>query len=363
MAYIEGQSLRKKIESGSLKNRTGDAEQEYYVDGVTEELIGHLAQISGLRRVISRTTVMRYKETDKSLPEIAQELNVDALEEDPDYALAHTGIALVWIRLKQMGLVPPSEATPYMKAAAQRALELDDTLPEVHFALALIDTWTDWDWEAGENSFLRAIELNPNYSLARAYYSNLLCLLGQSDEAIAQAEKALELDPINSLVQGICGNTFALTRRYDDAIFHARNSLRTSPHDPVGHNILWEMLHSKGLYEESLSEAKAFFTGLGLAEIAEVMARGYDQDGYSGAMRIAAETLVALSEETHISPWFISFVYSFAEEKEQALKWLERAYEMKDPTMPYLITPGFDIIRDDPRFQNLLRKMNLSVGK
>jgi serine/threonine-protein kinase len=452
-----------------LENLTGDVEQEYFVDGVTDELIGQLSQISGLQRVISRTSVMRYKDTDKSLPEIARELNVDAvvegtvyqvgenirirlqlidalpeernlwtktyekaatdvlvmysemasaiadniqieltpqeerrlagahqvnpqayeaylkglshwykltppdldaalqyfdsaLEKDPNYALAHTGVALVWIGRNQMGLVPPREAMPKAKASAQKALELNDTLAEVHYTSALIKTWMDWDWEGGEAAFQRAIEINPNYALARAYYSNLLCCLERTDEAIAQAEKALKLDPINSLIQGICGNTFALARNYEDAIVHARNSLRTSPHDPVGHNILWEMLHSKGLYEEALSEAKAFFTGLGLAEIAEVMDRGYDQDGYSGAMKSAAETLVAFSQETHISPWFISFVYSFAGEKEQALEWLERAYEMKDPIMPYLITPGFDILRDEPRFQELLRRMGLPFG-
>ncbi len=303
-----------------------------------------------------------YKLTPPDL-EAALEYFESALEKDPNYALAHTGIALVWIGRNQMGIVPPSEAIPKAKASAQKALELDDTLAEVHYTSALIKTWMDWDWEGGETAFQRAIELNPNYALARVYYSNLLCCLERTDEALVQAEIALDLDPLNSLIQGIYGNTLALTRRYDDAIVHARNSLRTSPHDPVGHNILWEVLHKKGLYEESLSEAKAFFTGLGLAEIAEVMARGYEQDGYSGAMRIAAETLVAFSQETFISPWFISFVYSFAGEKEQALKWLERAYEMKDPIMPYLITPAFDILRDEPRFQDLLRRMNLPTGK
>jgi hypothetical protein len=93
------------------------------------------------------------------------------------------------------------------------------------------------------------------------------------------------------------------------------------------------------------------------------MTRGYETDGYLGAMRTAAETLVAFSQETYISPWFISFVYSFAEEKEQALTWLERAYETNDPIMPYLVTPAFDILRDEPRFQELLRKMNLPAGK
>ena len=89
---------------------------------------------------------------------------------------------------------------------------------------------------------------------------------------------------------------------------------------------------------------------------------GKGKDSYSGAMKLAAETLVAFSQETHISPWFISFVYSFAEEKEQALNWLEKAYEMKDPSMPYLITPGFDILRDESRFQDLLRRMDLPLN-
>ncbi|GAG83360.1 unnamed protein product, partial [marine sediment metagenome] len=254
-----------------LKNLTGDIEQEYFVDGITDELIGQLGQISGLRRVISRTSIMKYKDTDKSLSEIARELNVDALVEgsvqqvgdsvrirvqlidalpeeqnlwgqtyerpmtevlamynevaraivnevqitltpkeetrlastlqinpqayeaylkgmshlykltppeldaalhyfeqaleiDPNYALAYTGISFVWIGRQQMGLLIPSEATPKAKEAAQRALELDDTLAEVHYTLGIIRTWSDWDWEGGEQAFKRALEIKPNYA-------------------------------------------------------------------------------------------------------------------------------------------------------------------------------------------------------
>jgi serine/threonine protein kinase len=267
-----------------LKNLTGDVEKEYFVDGVTDELIGHLGQISGLRRVISRTSVMQYKDTDKSLPEIAQELNVDALvegtvyqigenvsiklqlfdalpeerslwterydrpatdvlvmygevartiadqiqveltvdemsrfagarqvdpkayeacllgwshwsklspadletaqqyfesalEEDPDYALAHTGMFLALITRGQIGLVPAGEILPEAKPYLLKALELDNTLAEAHFAMAGMKTWWEWDWEGGEASFLRLIELNPNYAMGQAYYSHLLCYL------------------------------------------------------------------------------------------------------------------------------------------------------------------------------------------
>jgi len=450
-----------------LENLTGNAELEFFAEGATDELIGQLAQISGLRRVISRTSVMKYKETDKSLPEIAQELGVDAVVEgsvykvdenvrirvqlidalpeernlwtqtyekpaadvlimygemaqaiadnskvvitadeetrlararqvdpeayaaylkgmshwykltqpdleaslkyfesalklDPDYALAHTGVALVWIGLQQMGAVPPDEAAPKIKEAAQKALELDDMLPEVHYTWALIKTWSDWDWEGGEKAFLRALELNPNYPDARVYYSNLLCCMGRADEALEQGKLALELDPLNSLFMGIYANTLSILGMFDEAIEQARNALKTSPNDPVAHNILWEAFHHKGLFEEALAEAKAFFLAVGLP-ISEVMDQGYAKDGYFGAMNAAAETLVSFSRETYVSPFFIAMVYSFAEDKEKTLEMLEKGYEIRDPNMPYIRT--FRLLHEDPRFQDLLRKMNLPTTK
>jgi serine/threonine protein kinase/Tfp pilus assembly protein PilF len=455
-----------------LENLTGDTEQDYFVDGMTDALIGQLGQISGLQRVISRTSVMRYKDTDKSLPEIAQELHVDALvegavyqvgenvsiklqlfdalpeerslwtqrydrpiadvlvmygemagaiaeniqvklttqeetrftdarqvnpeayeaclkgmshwykltppdfdvaqqyfesalEKDPDYALAHTGISLIWVGRQQLGLLPPSEATPKAKEAVRRALELDSTLVEAHFALALIRTWSDWDWEGGESAFQRSIELNPNYPDARVYYSNLLCYLDRPDEAMAQAEKALELDPLNSLFMGIYGNSLVLLGRYDDATIQARNALKTSPNDPVGHSILMEVFHIKGQHEEALAEAKAFFTAMDLDPFIEIIEQGYEKDGYSGAMRSAAETLAAFSQQAFVSPWFISFVYAAAGDKDKTLEWLEKGYEIKDPNMPYISGSGIidSILHDDPRFQDLLRRMNLPGGK
>jgi len=453
-----------------LENLTGDVEQDYFVDGVTDELIGQLAQISGLRRVISRTSVMKYKNTDKSLPEIARELNVDAvvegtvyqvgesvrirvqlidafpeernlwahtyeragtqvlamynevaraivnevqitltpkeetrlanalqinpqayeaylkgmyhlykltppeldaalhyfeqaLETDPNYALAYTGIAFVWTGRQQMGLVIPSEATPKAKDAAKRALELDDTLPEVHYTWAAIKTWNDWDWEEGEQAFKRALELRPNYPDALVYYSNLLCYMGRLDEALAKAEQAVQLDPLNSIILTISGSVLEYLRRFDDVIERAQNALRTSPNDPVAYNSLWGSYYMKGMYEESLKAAKALFTGLGLPEIAEAMAQGYEEDGYSGAMTSAAEIMVAFSKQTYLSPYYIAMMYAFAGDKEKTIEWLEKGYEMKDPMMPYISGFTFDLLDDDPRYQDLLQRMNLPVGK
>ena len=453
-----------------LENLTGDAELEYFADGATDELIGQLAQISGLRRVISRTSVMKYKETDKSLSEIAQELRVDAvvegsvqqagdtvriqvrlidalpeehnlwaktyerpmtnvlvmynemaraiadniqinlttqeetrlagtrqvdpqayeaylkgmshlykftppeldaalyyfekaLETDPNYALAYAGIAFVWTARQQMGLLIPSVATPKAKEAAQKALELDDTLPEVHYTWAAIKTWMDWDWEGGEQAFKRALELEPNHAEALVYYSNLLCYMGRLDEALAMAERAMQLDPLNSMIMTISVSVFEYLRRFDDVIELCQNALQTSPHDPVGHNGLWGSYYMKGMYEESLESAKAFFNGLGFAPIAEAMAQGYEEGGYSGAMTSAAETMEAFAKQTYVSPYYIAQMYAFAGNKEKAMGWLETAYEMKDPMMPYIHGFIFDLLDDDPQYQDLLRRMNLPGGK
>jgi serine/threonine protein kinase/tetratricopeptide (TPR) repeat protein len=448
-----------------LQNLTGDPEQAYFVDGLHEELIATFAQISAFEKVIARTSVMGFRDSDTPIREIGRQLGVEAvlegsvrrsgdtvrttvqlieastenhlwansfesdltdiltlqsdvalavanevelaltpedearlasalpvnpeayeaylkgishlykltppeldaalhyfeqaLETDPDYALAYTGISFVWAARQQMGLVIPSEATPKAKDAAQRALELDDSLPEVHYMWAAIKTWIDWDWEGGEQAFNRALELNPNFAEALAYYSHLLCYIGRLDEALVMAERAMQLDPLNSVILTISGVTLTYLGRYDDAIERYQNALRTSPNDPIGHNGLWETYYKKGMYEESLMSGKAFFTGLGLAEIAEVMAQEYEEDGYSAAMMSAAETMAVFSKQTYFSPVFLAMMYALAGDQEKTIEWLEMGYEMKDPNMPYVSSFTFDLLDDDPRYQDLLRRMNL----
>jgi hypothetical protein len=117
----------------------------------------------------------------------------------------------------------------------------------------------------------------------------------------------------------------------------------------------------KGMYEESLESAKAFFTGLGFAPIAEAMAQGYEEDGYSGAMRSAAETMAEFSKQTYISPYIIAVLYAFAGDEENTIDWLEKGYEVRDPMMPYMGYFSFDLVNDDPRYQDLLGRMNLPV--
>jgi adenylate cyclase len=117
------------------------------------------------------------------------------------------------------------------------------------------------------------------------------------------------------------------------------------------------------MHEESLESAKAAFTVMGMAEIANVMARGYEEGGYRGAMTSAAETMAAFAKQTYVSPYFIASMYVSAEDKDNTMEWLEKAYEMRDPNMPYVSNPYFDFLDDDPRYQDLLRRMNLPIGK
>jgi TolB-like protein/Tfp pilus assembly protein PilF len=448
-----------------FENLTGDLEQEFFVDAATDELIGQLAQI-GAWRVISRRSVMQYKGANKPLPEIAQDLGVDAvvegtvlhvgdsvrirvqliealpeernlwaqtydrdladvlvmykemaraivdktgvkltpqeetilastrqvnpeayeaytkgmfhfykltsqdlelafqyfelaLEKDPDYALAYVGIAHVWGGRQQQGLVSASEAGPKAQAARLKALELDDTLADVHYTFATQRTWGEWDWEGAEEAYERAIELNPNYPDPRAYYSQFLFMMNRPQEAMVQIERALELDPFSAVFRSLYAWDLMYAHRFDDAVEHLQETLRTSPTDQLTLSALKSAYHLKGMHEEALEIWRTWFTVLGDGESQDALTSGYEEGGYSGALNRMAEVLIARSRTTYVTPWQVATLYTRAGKNDEALEWLERAYEAHDSNMPYIsIDPIFDGLRDDTRFQDLMRRMN-----
>jgi len=449
-----------------LENLSGDPQQEYFSDGIHEALITDLAQLGSLKRVIARSSVLRFKGTKTPLSQIAQDLKVDglitgavlrsgdrvrvtaqlinpateaqiwaqsyerdlrdvltlqneivsaitrevnvrltpqeetrlatarpvnpeaydlclkgrfswrklsrqglddalayytlALEKDPEYAPAYAGIAFVWGGYKQQGFASFDEATPKQKAAALKALQLDSTLAEVHYVLASMNTWTDWDWLGAEREYRRAIELNPNYPDARIYYAHFLNYMGRPKEAAVEADRALELDPLNTLVQGIYAMYLMQVRRYDDAIALLRKILETAPNDSIALSTLRSAYHIKGMYKEALEIWKASYAAKGDQEAVDALERGFAEGGYQGALRRLAETLVTRSQTTFVTPWQIATLFTRAGMNKEAIDWLEKAHQAHDQNMPYIsVDPIFDNLRNEPRFQDILRRMKL----
>jgi adenylate cyclase len=283
-----------------------------------------------------------------------------AKEKDPKYALAYAGICDVWIGRQQMGLAAPTEAGPKGMEAVMKALELDSSIAEVHYTLALIKQVVLWDWQSSDSEFKKTIKLNPNHAHAHAFYSHLLNFVGRPKEAIEQIELALRLDPFNPLIKCLYSIDLLFVRRFDDAIIVARDALKMDPTAPVGLTAYAIALYMTGKYEESLEPLKKIWVSIyGNQEFGNIIDQSYPEEGYSKALNKGADRLLMLSKETYINPFEITVLYLMAGNQEQAIKCIEWAYEVRDPNLPYLLIPIYDSLRDDPRFQEIARQINL----
>jgi TolB-like protein/Tfp pilus assembly protein PilF len=284
-----------------------------------------------------------------------------ALSKDPNYARAYAGIGLLWMGRNQMGLTPPAEGVPKAKAAALKAVELDDALADAHYVLAIVYTWADWNWAAAESEFRRAIELRPGFADAHAYYAHLLNTLHRPDEAMVEARRSLELDPFNGLFQSLFGWDLTFVRRFDEAIAQCDAALVTNPTDPVALQCLMSARHPKREYKQALEALSRYASAMGYSEVTTILAQATADADYSATMHEAADTLAARSRKTFVLPTEIAILYCYAGDGERCLYWLERAYEVRDPNLPYLGWPDFDSVRSDPRFRDLLKRMKLPV--
>jgi TolB-like protein/Tfp pilus assembly protein PilF/predicted Ser/Thr protein kinase len=304
---------------------------------------------------------------DKTTPEgikLALQYFELAIEIDPNNALAHVGIARVWGGRYQLGLTPRHEALPLTKAALEKALEIDNTQAEAHHVLAGTICWNEWDWEGAETEFQQALRLNPNLADAHAFYSHLLCIMGRTEEALPHIELALELDPLNPLYYGLYGVVLVYNRRFDEALAAARTSLDMVPGHSVGRFALKDAFISKGMYDELMAHHRERFTKY--PERAAALEDGFEKAGYKGAYRALGDLLVKLfgkPERGVIRAWDIARHYIVSGDHDLAIDWLEKAYEDYEPNLPYIGMPSYDPLRSYPRFQELLRKMNLPVDK
>ena len=449
-----------------LKNLSGNPGDDYFADGMTDELITNLAKISALR-ITSYTSVSKYKATSKPLPEVAQELHVDAVVEgsvmragdqvritaqliyaprdqhmwaeeyqrdlrdalslqrevardiaqqvrvtltpheqsrlatagavdpaayesylrgrsywnqrseaslhkaieqfnkaieiDPGYAQAYSGMADCYTTLGYLSYLDPLDAFPRARDAAVKAIDLDPGLAEAHASLAYYNLYHAWNWATAETEFQRAIELNPNYATAHEWYSYYLLAMGRMEQAWTEINRAHELDPLSVIISTDVGFNYFYRHDYDGAIGQLRQTLAVSPKFPLAHLWLGRAYQQKKMYAEALDEFNK--TDETLPDWVVTLAGTGNAYGEWGHQVEAKQVLVRLeqtSRRKYVTPYGVALVYAGLDDKDQAFAWLGKAYEGRSHWLVWLNRdPRWDRLRSDPRFADLTKRIGL----
>lgn len=280
-----------------------------------------------------------------------------AIEIDSTFALAYVGLADAYV--VPANRIPPKEAMPKARAAAVRALEIDDTLAEAHTSLGRVLQVYDWNWGEAEKEFKRAIELNPRYAVAHQWYGGLLERTRNVDEGIAERKLALELDPLSPIIIFELGQAYYFARDYDNALDQYQRALELDPNFPAALQYVPAAYAQKGMYDEALSrladpriDAAIFSTG--------VPAHIFALAGRRQEAREMLDQLKRLREKEYVSAVSIALANVGLGETDEAIKWLEKGYEERAFQMQFLkLDPRWDRLRDDPRFVDLTRRIGL----
>jgi len=449
-----------------LKNLSGNPGDEYFADGMTDELITNLAKISALR-VTSYTSVSKYKTTSKPLPQVAQELQVDgivegsvlrsgdqvritaqliyaprdqhlwaeeyqryvrdvlylqrevardiaeqvrvtltpneqkrlatagavdpvayesylwgrsfwnqrseasllkaidqfnkAIEADPGYAPAYSGLADCYTTLGYLSYLDPLDAFPRARDAATKALELDPSLAEAHTSLAYFNLYHAWNWAEAENEFKKAIELNPNYATAHDWYSYYLMAMGRFDDAWKEVNRAHELDPLSVSISTDIGFNYYYRRSYDEAINQLRATLSVSPKFPLAHLWLGRAYQQKKMYSEAIDEFNKTDAALpGWVVTIAGMGHAYGEWGHQAEAKQVLVRLNEMARQKYVTPYGIALVYAGLGDNDQAFAWLNKAVAGRSHWLVWLNRdPRWDRIRSDPRFDDLKKRVGL----
>jgi tetratricopeptide (TPR) repeat protein len=284
-----------------------------------------------------------------------------AIEEDPKYAQAYSGLADTYALLGdwQYAVMPPKEALPKAKAAAIKALELDSAQGEAHNSLAFVLDGFEWDLDSGGKEFRRAIELNPGYATAHHWYAWHLSLLGRYDEAIAEMRKAEDLDPLSLIINADLAELLVLAHSYDESIRQSRKTIEMDANFALAHNQLAQAYLGKHMYDEAVAELrKAVQLSEGSPTCITNLARAYAASGKKNEALKLLSDLKKRSNPSHSNSSEIAMIYASLGDADQAMNWLEKGYEDRfNPGV--LLRPGFDPLRSDSRFQDLVRRIGL----
>jgi TolB-like protein/Tfp pilus assembly protein PilF len=281
-----------------------------------------------------------------------------AIEIDPNYALAYSGIADSYFSLSAVHL-SPKEALPLAKAAAIKAIEIDDELADAHISVGLIKVWYDHDWRGAEQAYKRAIEINPGAALAHQRYATYLAFMGRLDEAMSELKRAQELDPLSLQTNVNMGTLLSVMRLYERAIKQLKKTLELDPNFYPAHYALGCAYIQTMDFEEAVAEFEQVcrleedsHTALGY------IGHAYARAGKTNEAERVLEELNALSTQQYISPYSIALVYIGLDQKDEAFKWLEKTYEDQNDMLVWLrIAPEVDSLRSDPRFADLMLRV------
>ena len=287
-----------------------------------------------------------------------------AIDKDPTYALAYTGLADCYSILGtsyNVASLSPSEAIPKAKSAATKALEMDDTLAEAHTSLAYIRLNYDWDWAGAEREFKRAIELDPNYANAHHWYSHYLMAMSRPEESLAESKRALEPDQLDLVMNIHLGWHYIYAHQYDLAIAQFRKTLEMDPNYGLTHWYLGQAYALKGMYAEAETELlKAKYLLQQNVAVEADIGYAYAASGKGGEAKKVIDELKQSSKQRYISSYYLALIYTGLGEKDSAFEWLENAYRERSDLLIYLkVDPRLDSLRSDARFAELVRRVRL----
>jgi serine/threonine protein kinase/tetratricopeptide (TPR) repeat protein len=285
----------------------------------------------------------------------------EAIDKDPAYALAYTGLADAYNEASFLNVFPPREVMPKAKAAATKALEIDDGLAEAHVSLAYASFTYDWDRTAAGRHFEQALTMNPSYVSSLPFYSLFLGSLGRFEEAVAAAKRALDLDPVSAAGSHFLAVQFYLSRRFDQAIQECHKTLEMDPNYAIAYALLGQAYAGKGLYREALPDLDKYLAlSRGSASSLELLGYAHAQLGERNEALRMVEELRELAKRSFVSSFSFALVYAGLEDKGQAFTWLEKACEERFNRLAYVKVEAFwDPLRSDPRFAELLSRIGL----
>jgi tetratricopeptide (TPR) repeat protein len=284
-----------------------------------------------------------------------------AIDKDPNYAAAYAGLADAYNRLSGFNAISPKDGYPKATAASLKALEIDDNLAEAHTSLGTVKFFYGWDWSGAEREFRRAIEINPGYSDAHQMYAYYLSAMGRADEALGEMKRARELDPISLEKLAGIGEMLYYQRRYDEAIEQYQKTLEMDPNSGFAHWAIGNAYVHKGMFDQAVAEyQKAIPLSGDSPDEPAMLGYAYALSGKSREARQIIDELQKRSQRSYISPTTIAVIHGGLGENDRAFEWLDKAYEGQDSLLILLkVEPMFDSIRNDPRFTELLRRVNL----